>query len=442
MNLHANTALAVAVALVLSSCSGDTTDGIAVGTVDTQTVVEVVEAPANVFAAASATVAAPATGSIRAIRVRDGERVQKGEVLLLIDSPQTERSLVVAQQAAASAPPPIALPTVGSGASSAQANAASQEAFARARKAARAIPDRQVRKQALQQIATAQAQVRAASAQAQATVSQINQGIAALQQSLGALTAAQQQQAAAAVGIAQRAVDDLTVLAPITGRVVIGASAGGSPDLSGLTSQLPGSLGGQAESLVGGGGAGGSSSGVLQAGSPVSAGDALLTITDVSSLTLSAEVDETDVLLVHKGVKADVVFDAVPGAVYAGVVRNVDLSPSSTASVGVAYVVRLELGGGTMADGSPAPRPRPGMSAIARLRVATATDVTAVPVSAVFRNGDLDAVWLIRDGKATARTVSLGAQGEDYLEVTQGVQVGDSIVVSGADQVTEGQQVQ
>ena len=40
----------------------------------------------------------------------------------------------------------------------------------------------------------------------------------------------------------------------------------------------------------------------------------MLTITDTSTLTLRAEVDETDVLLVRKGVKADVELDAVPGA--------------------------------------------------------------------------------------------------------------------------------
>jgi HlyD family secretion protein len=253
-------------------------------------------------------------------------------------------------------------------------------------------------------------------------------------------------QAKAGLAGAQRAVRDLTIRAPISGRVIIGAGAAtssGNPDLSGLVGQLPDSLTGQAESLLGGGGnsAGGSTTGILQVGSPVSDGDPLLTITDVSSLSLRAEVDETDVLLVHRGVKADVELDAVPGAKYQGVVRNVDLAPTTSSRGGVTYLVRLDLGGGTMPDGLPAPRPRPGMSAIASLRVATAKDTLAVPVSAVFRNGESDAVWYVDGGVAETRTVTVGAQGTDFLQITDGLQLGDMIVTKGADQVREGQAI-
>lgn len=436
---------AAALAVVLAACSDDTTSPIAAGEVTSETVVEVVEAPANVVAAATATVDAPATGRIQTLRVADGQRVRRGEVLMVVDSPEVEQNLAQAQQVAASAPPAVDLPEAGADASVTAANEAADQAFDQARETARQIPDRQARQQALQQIAAAEAQVKAAQAQAQTTVSQINQGIASLEQSLGAVTAAQQAQATATVAAAQRAVDALVVKAPISGRVVIGPSAAassGAADLSGLTDQLPGSLAGQAESLLGGGSAsGGSSSGVLEVGSPVSSGDPMLTITDVSTLTLRSEVDETDILLVRRGVKADIELDAVPGAVYAAVVRNVDLSPTTGSGAGVGYVVRLDLGGGTLPDGSPAPRPRPGMSAVALLRVNISRDVPAVPVSAVFRDGDLDSVWVLEDGEAAARAVTLGAQGEEYLEVLDGVQLGDEIVVRGADQVSEGQQV-
>jgi RND family efflux transporter MFP subunit len=176
-------------------------------------------------------------------------------------------------------------------------------------------------------------------------------------------------------------------------------------------------------------------------GSPVSSGDPILTITDVSTLSLRAAVDETDVLLVRKGVKADVELDAVPGASYRAVVRNVDLSPTTSTRGGVTYVVRLDLGGGTLPDGLPAPKPRPGMSAVAALLVAIERDTLAVPVSAVFRDGERDAVWIVDDGVAETRTVSLGAQGADFLQITDGLEVGDVIVTSGADQVREGQEL-
>jgi HlyD family secretion protein len=187
--------------------------------------------------------------------------------------------------------------------------------------------------------------------------------------------------------------------------------------------------------------AGEAPSGIVSAGSPVSDGDPILTITDTSELSLRAEVDETDVLLVRKGVRADVELDAVPGARYRAVVRNVDLSPSTSSRGGVSYVVRLALGGGTLADGSPAPAPRPGMSAVASLRVITSEDTTAVPAAAVFRDGDRDAVWVVNDNVAEKQYVALGAQGEEYLEVVDGLSEGDTVVVRGADQVVEGEEL-
>jgi RND family efflux transporter MFP subunit len=173
----------------------------------------------------------------------------------------------------------------------------------------------------------------------------------------------------------------------------------------------------------------------------VTAGDPLLSVTDVSALSLSAEVDETDVLLVHKGVRADVELDAVPGATYRAVVRNVDLNPTTSGRGGVGYLTRLDLRQGRMPDGSLAPRPRPGMSAVASLRVLTARDAVAVPAAAVFRDGQRDAVWLVVDGVAQKQPVTLGAQGVAEIQVVSGVEVGDQIVVRGADQVRDGQRV-
>jgi hypothetical protein len=79
------------------------------------------------------------------------------------------------------------------------------------------------------------------------------------------------------------------------------------------------------------------------------------------------------------------------------------------------------------------------MSAVASLRVLTAKDAVAVPVAAVFRDGERDAVWVVEDNTPTKRYVTLGAQGEDFLQVVDGVSEGDTIVTRGADQVVEGE---
>lgn len=439
--------VAVAALVLVTGCGGDGTKGIRTATVGRGTVKEVVEAPGSITARASAGVTAPASGSVEALQVREGQRVRAGQVLLRIDSPDARRSLAQAKDADRQAASASRVDTPAQlSASSRAGDRAAQQAFDQARAAAKAIPDPATRAQALAAAASAQAQYATARAQAQQAVDNLNDGIGNLNRALSSLSAAQRVQTRAAVQLAQRAVDGLVVKAPIGGVVGLGATAADSSSdaLSGALSQLPQSLQGAAGSALGGGASGGSSSGVtgdLVVGSPVSSGQQLLTVTDTNGLALTAQVDETDVLLVKPGVRAEVDLDAVPGATYAATVRSVEVSPQSSTAGSVSYVVRLDLGAGTGSDGEAAPTPRPGMSAVVDLSVRTAMDVVAVPASAVFRDGQRDVIWAVSGGGAVKRPVTVGAQGTDLVEIRRGVGTGTRVVVAGADRVRAGQQL-
>lgn len=430
--------------LPVAACSGEPAPDIRVAEVGLDTVTEVVEAPASVVARATATVSAPASGRVASVSVTDGAQVRAGQVLLTIASPSAQAALTQARtaDAAAARGGSLSVPSVDRSALT-RADAAAARAFATARQAAEAIPDPAQRAQALAGVAAAEAQYAAARSSAGRALAQVDAGLGSIERAAAALASAQRVQTRAAVAAAQATVDALTVRAPIPGTVVLGGvSAGADSGLGDLVSQLPESVQGQAQSLLGGSSGGSASvTGVLEVGTPVTAGSQLLTVTDVSTLSLAASVDETDVLLVSPGVPADVELDAVPDASYAATVTSVDLTPTASGRGGVAYVVRLSLGGGTTQAGDPAPQPRPGMSAVAALRVRTAEGVVAVPAPAVFRDGTRDAVWVVEDGVASLRDVRLGAQGEDLVEVVEGLAVGESVVVKGADVVTEGQQV-
>ncbi len=176
-------------------------------------------------------------------------------------------------------------------------------------------------------------------------------------------------------------------------------------------------------------------------GVPVSNGQPLVSVTDTSSLSLTAEVDETDVLLVEPGVRAEAELDAVPDASYAATVTTVDPAPTTSTRGGVSYGVRLSLERGTGPGGGAAPTPRPGMSAVVDLQVRTARDVVAVPASAVFRDGRRDAVYVVVNDVARKRLVRLGAQGESRVEVLEGLEQGERLVVRGVDRVRDGQRV-
>jgi HlyD family secretion protein len=445
----ATAAVAVS-AVLLTGCTGDSS-GVQVAAVGRSTVSEVVEAPATVQAAATTTVTSPATGSVEAVFVKDGQRVAAGTLLARISSPQAQAQLTQARSALAqvdsSAP---ASPALLSGGAQTQADGAARGAFDAARKAAAGISDPRLKAAALTQITTAENQYQLAAAQARAAIAAINSGIGSLTSALASLPAAQRIQAQTAVQVAQNAVDALEVTAPIGGTVQLGggtSSPQSGSDLGDVLSQLPADQQQQATSALGGalptGAAGGQvqTAGPVTVGTPVSAGTTLATIVDVSTLSLQADVDETDVFLVKPGVRAEAELDAVPGARYPATVASVGLSPTQSARGGVSYRARLTLAAGTLPDGNRAPTPRPGMSAVADLQVRTARDAVSVPATAVVRDGDRDAVWVVDGSRARRRNVTVGTQGEDEVAITAGLRVGEQVVVRGADQVREGQEL-
>jgi HlyD family secretion protein len=434
--------------LTAASC-GDKPSGVSLGAAARGTVDEIVEAPGAVTARAAATVSSPADGTLAELRVDAGDRVGKGQVVAVVDSPATAQRLKDAEraldQSARGGVPSGG--TAGFTAVRRRTDKQADTAFESARDAARKITDPDLRTALLKQVDAARRQYSAASEAAGAALRSVQRGVAGLSQALGALTAAQRLQAQQAYRLAVAADDALTLRAPVAGVIQLGGTApAGAPSLTDLLaagSASTGSSGALSSGALSSGPATplpGVDAAVPQ-GAMVAAGTPIVTVVDVGRLGLAAEVDETDVLLVEAGVKATVELDAATGATYAASVRAVDLLPTTSARGGVSYRVRLDLGKGTFGDGRTAPTPRPGMSAVVRLRVRQATDAVTVPASAIVSADGHDTVWAVRAGKAQRVPVTLGVQGEDVVQVTGGIGDGQRIVVAGADQVSAGQEL-
>ncbi|MDG4794146.1 efflux RND transporter periplasmic adaptor subunit [Micromonospora sp. WMMD1082] len=436
--------LAVAVLILTSaaSCGGDE-PSIALASAARAPVAEEIDAPATVTARAAATLTAPADGTLGRLRVEPGQRVTRGQVLAVINSPSARERLRQARAALAAAK------RAGGGGGGNLAGSlrgtdrAAGEAHAAARAAAAKISDPELRKALLTQVEAAQRQYDAAARTADRAVREVQRGVRNLNSAVDALATAQRLQAQQAYDLAKATVDALTLRAPIAGVVQPGGvSAGGSTGaLGGLLESggLPAGIGPEALGAPAGPPPGVDTA--VPVGGRVTAGTPVLTVVDTRELGLLAEVDETDVLLVRAGLTGTVELDAVTGATYEATVRSIDVLPSTSARGGVSYRVRLTLGAGRFGEAEPAPTPRPGMNAVLRLRVREEADAVTVPASAVFSVDGRDTVWLVRDGRADRAAVTVGVQGQDLVQIVDGVQAGDRIVVRGTDQVREGQEV-
>jgi HlyD family secretion protein len=196
-------------------------------------------------------------------------------------------------------------------------------------------------------------------------------------------------------------------------------------------------------------------------------GSFLMTLSDMSIVTAEVKVDETDIVNVKMGQDADVTIDAVPGKIFHGkvteigsqaVLRSSGLATTqSTTSTQEAkdfkVVVTLD---------SPPANLRPGLSTTAKIKTAEKKSVIAIPIQAlaVRTRKDLDdakknpsgstgsalaaslpsssgdpkkeeiqGVFVINGKKAFFKPVKTGISGITDIEVTDGLQPGDEIVV-------------
>ncbi|MEV4710657.1 HlyD family efflux transporter periplasmic adaptor subunit [Micromonospora sp. NPDC049374] len=426
-----------------ASCGGDE-PSITLAAAARAAVAEEIDAPATVVARAAATLTAPADGTLSRLRVKPGQRVKRGQVLAVISSPSARERLRQARTALAAAK------RAGGGGGGNLAGSlrgtdrAADETHAAARAAAAKISDPELRKALLTQVEAAQRRYDSAARAADRAVREVQRGVRNLNSAVSALATAQRLQAQQAYDLAKATVDALTLRAPIAGVVQPGGvnTGGGSAGaLAGLLESGGMPTGTGAEAL---GAPAGPPPGVdtaVPVGGRVTAGTPVLTVVDTRELGLLAEVDETDVLLVRPGLTGTVELDAVTGASYAATVRSIDVLPTTSARGGVSYRVRLSLGPGSFGEAEPAPTPRPGMNAVLRLRVREEADAVTVPASAVFSVDGRDTVWLVRDGRADRAVVTVGVQGQDLVQIVDGVQAGDRIVIRGTDQVREGQEI-
>jgi HlyD family secretion protein len=180
-------------------------------------------------------------------------------------------------------------------------------------------------------------------------------------------------------------------------------------------------------------------------------GTVLLTIADLSTIETEIEVDETEVTHMKLGDRAKVTLDAFPDTSFAGEVTEIGNSPivsgASSAQQGVDFKVVI-----TILD--TIPNVRPGLSADAEITVASAKGVPAIPIQSLTARRkrdlkgykaaadttaadttnseagetDVEGVFIVKDGKAVFRPVTIGISSQKYFEVASGLAPKDKVV--------------
>jgi membrane fusion protein (multidrug efflux system) len=84
---------------------------------------------------------------------------------------------------------------------------------------------------------------------------------------------------------------------------------------------------------------------------------------------------------------------------------------------------------------------KPGMFIEARLATNTRANAIVVPEDAIQPLRSANVVWAVVDGKASRRVVTLGVRSAGVVEILNGVQAGETVVVGGLERMGEGMPV-
>src|SRR3989449_10068197 len=102
----------------------------------------------------------------------------------------------------------------------------------------------------------------------------------------------------------------------------------------------------------------------------------------------------------------------------------------------------VQLPGRTILVKARAPNPQrllqPGMFIEARLVTAVRPNAVVIPEDAVVPAEGTNAVWVVVDGKADRRKVSLGVRTPGFVQVTDGVKAGEPVVTGGLAMLAPG----
>jgi multidrug efflux pump subunit AcrA (membrane-fusion protein) len=161
----------------------------------------------------------------------------------------------------------------------------------------------------------------------------------------------------------------------------------------------------------------------ITVGQVVNTGFESFVVSNLSSVWVTAAVNERALSLVHEGVSANVTTQAYPGEAFTGRITMVgDTLDPQTRTVPVRIVVP-----------NPGARLRPGMFATAQIAEGQTEDAVFVPEDALQDINGMQVVFVTQDGTTfRAQTVTVGTRTAGKAAIVDGLRRGDRIAVAGA----------
>ncbi len=154
-------------------------------------------------------------------------------------------------------------------------------------------------------------------------------------------------------------------------------------------------------------------------------------IVDTSRLEATLNVPERELETLRAGLPVKLQVDAIPGRTFDGTVDRV--APVVDSGSGTFRVICSFDGGGLL---------QPGMFGRIAIDYDRRADAIAIPRLALLDDDSEPAVYLVRDGKVARTPLKTGYVDGEWIEVRDGLRLGDRVVTAGKSALREGMAVQ
>jgi membrane fusion protein (multidrug efflux system) len=166
-------------------------------------------------------------------------------------------------------------------------------------------------------------------------------------------------------------------------------------------------------------------------GAYVAPGTRITSLDDLSRIRLDFAVPENLLGRLEPGQTVKATSAAYPGRTFQGKVSTIDTRVEQTTRT-----VRL-----TAEFDNPDEALRPGMFLSVGLEVTANNDAVVVPEEAIVSEGLRHIIYPVKDNKVERRVVRLGQRQGGKVEILEGLQAGETIVVLGVQRVRPGAEV-
>jgi RND family efflux transporter MFP subunit len=163
---------------------------------------------------------------------------------------------------------------------------------------------------------------------------------------------------------------------------------------------------------------------------------AVVTIADMDSLQVEADVSETNLAVVKVDQPCEIQLDALPGSRFRGSVHMIVPTADRTKATVMVKVRFIDK------DSRILPEMRAKVSFLSRpVQEGEEKPRTVINPSAIVMNGEKRAVFVVEENRVKERPVTLGASLGDMVEVVVGVKPGERIVLKPAKRLKEGSRI-